>query len=161
MLARPPKPVSMTLNLAPMVDVMMCLIIFFLLGSALVIVEGRPVELPYARSAQQFEAGEPGARVVVNVRRTEDPAHPAQFIVAGFDGKQATELVLTPELLTRHLESAAAAARERGEEVRCVIRADRELEWRHVEVALRACGTARIGRVLFSANSGPDPGEIP
>src|SRR5690606_38234353 len=35
-LRRIPKPANMTLNLAPMVDVMMCLIIFFLLGSRLV-----------------------------------------------------------------------------------------------------------------------------
>ena len=68
MLFKPPKPVGMTLNLAPMVDVMMCLIIFFLLASKLVDAQHRPLNLPYARAALEVGRGELGPRVVTTTR---------------------------------------------------------------------------------------------
>jgi biopolymer transport protein ExbD len=45
---KPPEPANLDLNLAPMVDVMMCLIIFFLLASKLVQAENYELELPWA-----------------------------------------------------------------------------------------------------------------
>jgi biopolymer transport protein ExbD len=151
----------MTLNLAPMVDVMMCLIIFFLLGSTLVLEESRPVELPWALAAQQVDRSELGSRVVVNVRPAPDRNLPAEYVVVGWDGRNVTETVLTPEQLQAYLMSEAAAARARQEEICCVIRADRDVRYREVETALRGCGLAKIARVVFSVNSGGPPGEPP
>ncbi|MBN2447607.1 MAG: biopolymer transporter ExbD, partial [Phycisphaerae bacterium] len=64
-----PKPVSMTLNLAPMVDVMMCLIIFFLLASQLVDSENFEMKLPWAAAAETVAQSELGRRVTINVVR--------------------------------------------------------------------------------------------
>lgn len=161
MLFRPPRPVSMALNLAPMVDVMMCLIIFFLLGSTLVLEESRPVELPWALAAQQVDRSELGARVVVNVRPALEREQPAEYVVVGWDGRNVTETVLTPPQLHAHLMSAAAAARARQEPICCVIRADRDVKYQEVETALRGCGLARIARVVFSVSSGAPPQEPP
>lgn len=162
MRVHPPKPTNMTLNLAPMVDVMMCLIIFFLLGSSLALEEGRPVELPFAITAGQAERGDTGARVVVNVRRPESGGDEAEFVIGGaWDGTQVIERKLTPDELERHLAGAAAAAASRGEAVRAVIRADRGVGYGQVETALRACGKAKIGRVIFSANPGRPPEASP
>jgi biopolymer transport protein ExbD len=161
MLFRPPKPVSMALNLAPMVDVMMCLIIFFLLGSTLVLEESRPVELPWARAAQPVDRSELGSRVVVNVRPAVNREMPAEYVVVGWDGRNVTETVLAPEQLHAHLISEAAAARVRQEEISCVIRADRDVKYQEVETALRGCGLARIARVVFSVSGGPPPEEPP
>ncbi len=155
-LFRPPKPTSMTLNLAPMVDVMMCLIIFFLLGSTLVLEEGRPVELPYAISAQQIDPSEYGSRVVINVRPVDEATGEASYVVVGWDGRQIVERHLTPEQLRDHLIATAAMAKERGG-VNCVIRADRAVEYRNVEQVLRACGLANITKVVFGTNPGTDP----
>lgn len=149
----------MILNLAPMVDVMMCLIIFFLLGSTLVLEESRPVELPWALAAQQMDRSELGSRIVVNVRPAPNPDMPAEYVVVGWDGRNVTEALFTPEQLHTHLMSAAAAARARQEEICCVIRADRDVKYREVETALRGCGLARIARVVFSVSSGTPPGE--
>jgi biopolymer transport protein ExbD len=157
MLFRVPRPTSMTLNLAPMVDVMMCLIIFFLLGSSLVIEETRPVELPYALSAEARDRGLQGPRIVVNVRPAEGDRAGAQYIVAGWDGRRITEHVFTAEQLQAHLRASVAAAADHNDEVRCVIRADRSVAYEHVEAVMRACGRARIARVSFSAQPGPEP----
>ncbi len=84
MLFRPPKPVAMTLNLAPMVDVMMCLIIFFLLASKLVDAQHRPLNLPYAQAALEVKRSELGPRVVINVRpRADDPLRAEYVVEAG------------------------------------------------------------------------------
>ena len=84
---RPPKPTGMTLNLAPMVDVMMCLIIFFLLASKLVDAENHPLELAYAVAAQEVERSELGSRVTINVRPSRGGApDQADYVVVDFDG---------------------------------------------------------------------------
>jgi biopolymer transport protein ExbD len=156
MLFRPPKPVCMTLNLAPMVDVMMCLIIFFLLGSSLVLEETRPLELPHALAAAQIELSDIGSRVVINVRPSAADDDQADFVVVGWDGRQIVEQRLDPDELERHLLRVAAASPNLGE-VRCVIRADREVAFTHVERVLRSAGLAKIGRIVFAANPGADP----
>jgi biopolymer transport protein ExbD len=158
MLFRPPKPVSMTLNLAPMVDVMMCLIIFFLLGSSLVLEETRPLQLPSALAAAQIEMSELGSRVVVNVRKSDTGDDQADYVVVGWDGYQIVEQRLTPDELEKHLLRVAATA-ENIDDVRCVVRADRDVAFTHVERVLRSAGLAKIGRIVFAANPDAEAGS--
>lgn len=150
----------MTLNLAPMVDVMMCLIIFFLLGSSLVLEETRPLELPHALAAAQVELSGLGERVVINVRKSDAEGDTADFVVAGWDGQRIVEQRLAPEELDRHLMRVAATA-SKVEDVRCVIRADRDVGYAHVERVLRAAGLAKIGHIVFAANPGSDAETVP
>lgn len=150
----------MTLNLAPMVDVMMCLIIFFLLGSSLVLEETRPLELPTALAAAQVELSGLGERVVINVRKSDAGDDTADFVVAGWDGQRIVEQRLAPEELDRHLARVAANA-PKLEEVRCVIRADRDVGYQQVERVLRAAGLAKIAKIVFAANPGTDAETIP
>lgn len=159
MLFRPPKPVGMTLNLAPMVDVMMCLIIFFLLASKLVDFQHRPLDLPYARAALEVERSELGARVVINVRPSVDGPVLAEYVVEGWDGRAITERTLQPDEIAPYLRGHADRARQRDSDLRCVIRADRDVAYGHVEVVLRGCGLAKIAKVVFSARAGQDPEE--
>ena len=158
MLFRPPKPVGMTLNLAPMVDVMMCLIIFFLLASKLVDAQHRPLNLPYARAALEVGRGELGPRVVINVRPSDDDPLRAEYIVEAWDGQNITERVLQPEEINGYLQARADRAVDK-DELRCVIRADQDVAYGHVEVVLRGCGLAKIAKVVFSARSGQEPEE--
>ena len=159
---RPPKPVGMTLNLAPMVDVMMCLIIFFLLASKLVDAQHRPVNLPYAKAATEIERGELGRRVVINVQARSDDPLKADYIVEAWDGKNITERRLEPGDVEGYLQARAESARAAAagnpdDAIRCVIRADQEVCYAHVEVVLRGCGLAKISKVTFSARAGDDP----
>ena len=157
MLFRPPKPVGMTLNLAPMVDVMMCLIIFFLLGSKIVDAERRPLNLPYAKAALESGPGESGPRVVINVRPAEDDDLQAEYVVMAWDGSKLTERTLDRDEITAYLQGRARMAAERGDKLSCIIRADRDVAYGHVEVVLRGCGLAKIAKVVFSARAGDDP----
>jgi biopolymer transport protein ExbD len=155
---RPPKPVNVTLNLAPMVDVMMCLIIFFLLASKLVSSQHRPLKLPHAIAAREPQPGELGERVVVNVRAAaEDPTR-AEFVVQTWDGQKIGERILAPDTVAAYLQTRVEKAGA-ADRLRCVVRADKQVAYGDVEVVLRACGLARIGKVTFGANTGEDPEE--
>lgn len=159
MLKRPPKPVSLTLNLAPMVDVMMCLIVFFLLAARIVDAELRPIELPWAKSAASGVSAEGGSRIVINVQVTGENS--VSYLITGWDGRDITDLSLKAEELAPLLTMKARDAAARQDEIRCVIRADREAAFSHVESVLRACGVAHIARVAFAANSGEPPAVQP
>lgn len=162
MLFKPPKPVGMHLNLAPMVDVMMCLIIFFLLASKLVNAAHKPLELPYAVAAKEVERSELGARVVINVRPKGGGAvGEADFVVNGWDGREITERLLQPTEIEGYLAAAAKQAAGTKETLSCVIRADREVTYKNVETVLVACGKAKITNIVFSAKAGAEPERAP
>ncbi len=148
----------MTLNLAPMVDVMMCLIVFFLLASKLA-TELQPVELPWAEAARVVEPSELGNTVTITVRPETARGDTAEYLVTDWDGQRIVELSLESEQIERLLAARARRARESGDTLRCVVRADREVRYAHVEVVLRACGLADISNVVFPANKGLDPEE--
>lgn len=152
----PPKPVSMTLNLAPMVDVIMCLIIFFLLASEMVEKESlAEIKLPAAIAAKQVEGKELGSRVTINVRATgAGPNVDAEYVVVDWNGDAITERVLKPEELEGLLRSRAATSKEK---LRCVIRADKDAQYQHIENVLRACGKAKIADIVFPAIRGTEP----
>lgn len=162
MIPRPPRPVGMELNLAPMVDVMMCLIIFFMLASTLVDAESRPLNLPYAVAAKEIEKKELGARVVINVRKAAADERITEYVVARFepqsDGNiKLVERVLEPRDVEGYLKAAKARADAAKDEIRCVIRGDKEVMYRDIEVVLRGCGLAKIAKITFSANAGDEP----
>jgi biopolymer transport protein ExbD len=146
----------MTLNLAPLVDVMMCLIVFFLLASKMVAAELNPVNLAWAMASRPVEPGDLGDRVTVTVRRGLGD-ETAEYVVAEWDGTQIVERSLSSAEIERLLVARANSARERSRELRCVVRADRMIRYRHVEGVLRSCGLAKIRNVVFSVNEGAPP----
>lgn len=152
----PPKPAPMTLNLAPMVDVMMCLIIFFLLASKLATSEF-DVELPWAISAKVVDQAQLGNAVTIGVRPSPEDERTAEYVVADWDGQQVVQRALTPDQIETLLMARSVRAHDRGEELRCVIRADRGVMYQHVEVVLRACGLAKISKIVFPAQKGAGP----
>jgi biopolymer transport protein ExbD len=153
---KPPQPANMDLNLAPMVDVMMCLIIFFLLASKMVDSENYQLRLPWAAAAEEVQKAELGNRVTVNVvrEREDGGAERVRFITAEWDGQQVRQIERTPADLERLLIERARRAAETRDELRCAIRADQEAHYADVEVVLRAAGKAQIAKIVFAAQQG-------
>lgn len=161
---KPPQPANLDLNLAPMVDVMMCLIIFFLLASKLVQAENYELELPWAVAATPVEQTELGNRVTVNVvRDSESLDDPAQLIMVEWD-PQTQEIVQTPHTIGAIQQifiARKAKAEAEGVDLRCVIRADEDCTYADVEAVLRAAGVAKIQEIVFAANQGETPVDLP
>jgi biopolymer transport protein ExbD len=66
---------------------------------------------------------------------------------------------MKPEEVEGLVKTRAARAKAEGNTLRCVIRADQQVQYQHVEVVLRACGLAQVKDVVFSANEGLGPKE--
>ncbi len=159
-LPRAPQPRSLTLNLAPMVDVMMCLIVFFLLATKLVSYSNRPLRLPWAQEARTAPTGGAGT-YVINVRPLDDTGDNVEYVTTGWAGEAVAEITVPAERLTDNLAAAKAEATRRGETLRCVIRADQRAKYAAIETVLMACGRAQVAEIAFGAQIGADPEPAP
>lgn len=157
---RPPRSVSLTLNLAPMVDVMMCLIIFFLLAGNIVQSDHRKLDMAYAVAAKTADTSKLGQRVVINVIVPESGG-PTEYLVTGWDGQRLVDRLIPAAEIPALLAARKAEAAARRDEVRCVIRAQRDARYKDIEVVLRGCGLAQIKSIVFGVNSGEEPAAAP
>lgn len=135
---KPPKATSLALNLAPMVDVMMCLMIFFMLATKMVEQEKSRISLPVAQSARDTDKESGDIRFVVNVRPRKSDGMPI-YIVREEEMKLADVL--------KRLSAAASVNRN----IECVIRADRDMAYEHVEAIMLGCAQSGIHHVTFGA----------
>ncbi len=128
-------------NATPLIDVVMCLIIFFLIVGKLASERGRQVKLPETSHGQSARAADP---MIVNVVRPEGPGAAwlaglgKVFIV---DREVPDAAVLESLVRDRLLERPATAVE---------IRADRDLPYGAVEPVLRACGQAGAANVRLA-----------
>jgi biopolymer transport protein ExbD len=136
----PPPPTSVTINLASMVDVTMCLMIFFMLTTEMVKNENSAIDLPLAVSAKSVEKKDLGDRFVINIRDAS---------LTG--GTGATYVVQEKETTLAGLLERLQSERAKRAEVNCVIRADRDLPYRYVQAVMLGCAKAGIQKVTFSA----------
>ena len=127
---------TVALQVAPMVDIVLFLICFFMLASEMVQGQKDPaVELPYMRSP--LAAVETRAEIIVNLRP---------------DGAVTVEGErLTPETLAGLLAGESQRAKSRGRPLRVVVRADRRQRFAALDDVLVACRKAGLDQVVFRA----------
>ncbi len=122
-------------NVTPLIDVIMCLIIFFLLCGQFARDEAKRVSLPIADLGQEVDKQ---GQLLVNLVAQPDPGAPPQ-IYAG----------------ARPVSVDALAAFLRQEEARnpdlnVMIRADQSLAYSYISPLLVACAQANIKSVNFA-----------
>jgi len=141
---RPPRITPIAINLAPMVDVMMCMLIFFMLATKMVERENSTIDLPLALAAKEIDKSSLGNRFVVNVRK------------AGAGVEFVLDEMATPEEQVRlRLQTAIVKSKEENlGEINFVIRGQRDVAYRDVERLLKMCRDAKIRNVTFSALQG-------
>lgn len=137
-----PTTTPIKLNLAPMVDVSMCLLVFFLVTTKMVERENSEIDLPIARAARDVEKQELGNRFVVNVRDAR---------LAG--GAGAVYLIQEEALPLSEVLQRLRTVRRHDPDVNCVIRADRSLPYRYVQRVMMGCAREDVRKVTFSAVS--------
>lgn len=136
-----PVETPIRVNLAPVVDVTMSLLIFFLLSTRMVERESSTrIDLPVARSARDTDRQELGNRFVVNVRdaRAEGGAD-VEYVVE--EKKMSLNDVLNRLTEVKRIQP----------DVNCIIRADRTLPFEHIQRVMVGCGQIGVTKVTFSA----------
>jgi biopolymer transport protein ExbD len=127
------------INVTPLIDVIMCLIIFFLLCGKFARDEvSQKVKLPQAQLGQQVTDQQ--GRLVINVVPAEAGAPP--------------EIIVRARPL-RAEELAGFLARERmaNPELKVIIRADKDVMYNYVSPVLMACAQANIKSVDYATRN--------
>ena len=124
------RPYGAVINIAPLIDIVFLLIIFFMTVSQMTKMEVEEVTLPEAREGKQPVELATG-RLIINLRKD------GRIVMAG--------QTCSPTILRRIL---AREVKERGkEELSVLVRGDREAPWKRAAAILRACAQLGIDRV--------------
>lgn len=143
-------------NATPLIDVVMCLIIFFLLVGKLASDRGAAVRLPDSLSGREEQAASvlvvtisplPGAPIVSGLPTPGEPGWSALGVSVQADGAILAD--------ARELESAVRSALAKDAGASIQLRADRDLPFGVVEPVLRACGNAGARTIRFAAEKQP------
>ena len=136
-------------NVTPLIDIVMCLIIFFMLVAKIGVSTGaEQMEIPETIRGLKIE--DMGNTLLLNVKRSagDEPGITAlvnekqqqiRLSQMGASGKMESPLV---DVLTR--------LRNRNEEFRIIIRAEKDLPYRDLELVLLAAGQANVKNVNFN-----------
>lgn len=122
-----PKPAGAKINVTPMIDVVMVLIVFYLIVGKLA--TDQRADLPLPQSATG-EVEDVAGAIVVDVRRGLEPGAPARISLAGV------------ELSAEALEAALRSEFEGGAQRPLRIRADRTLAYGAVRPTIEAARRA-------------------
>jgi biopolymer transport protein ExbD len=121
------------INVTPLIDIVMVLIVFYLLVGNLAVDRRGELELPESARGEPAEPTDTPISIVINP-----------------DGTMSVEAILTPaEVVPRMLE--VLLEQRPGRAVQ--IRADRAAPYREVRAALDACREARVTQVQLAARS--------
>lgn len=131
-------------NVTPLIDIVMCLIIFFLICGNIAQEEtGGDISIPEANLGQ--ELGEMRGRIVVAVSNTKaDPNDAVGRVEYMIRGKtiRADDLPATLRAEVQDLPDA-----------KVLVRADRELRYDAISPVLVACAKAKVKSVHFSTQT--------
>ncbi len=123
------------INVTPLIDVIMCLIIFFLLCGQFAKDESKAVALPFAQLGQEVDKQ---GQLLVNV-------------VAKVDPRQSPDIFVGSHLVSQEtLASFLNDERSKNPDLKVMIRADMSVTYDHISPLLVACAQANITSVNFS-----------
>lgn len=129
---------GIALNMAPMIDIVFLLIIFFMTVQEFSRLELEAVDLTRADEAQ-VEIQPPPERMVINVRAD------GGLVVGGTE----VSLARVTELLARERQRLLAAGRET--DLNVIVRADGGVRYERIQALMQEAAALDIWRVTFAA----------
>lgn len=129
------------INVTPLIDVIMCLIIFFLLCGKFAKDEANAkVKLPEAQLGQQMLDQQ--GRLVINVVPSEKP------------GGKPEILLRAKPVRAEELARFLAQERKATPELKVIIRADKEVTYNYISPVMVSCAEANIESVDYAIQNG-------
>lgn len=140
-----PRLTESTVNVTPLIDVVMVLIVFFMLVARIGVSTGaEPMPLPETLTGVRIE--DLGNTLTLNVRH-EAMAQPQ---VTALVGGQMRELPLADGRGGQPLLDTLRAMRERNRDFKVILRAPKDMPYRYLEPVLQACAQAAVKNVNFT-----------
>jgi biopolymer transport protein ExbD len=133
-------------NVTPLVDIVMCLIIFYMLVAKIGVDTGadKKIDLPVSLQGNKLE--DLGNTVTLNVSAGAE--QPFVTTLSTTTGK--TEEIKVVEGDKRPLRSLLQVYRRQNERFKVIIRGDQDLDYRFLEPVLVACNEAQVRDVNFA-----------
>lgn len=122
-------------NMAPMIDMVFLLLIFFMVASHLSSMERVPVPLPVADKAKVPE--EARDRQLVSILALDETGEEAYIFM---NLKKVGLEEFGPEIIRLH---------EADENLQVYLRADRRVKHKHIKAVMEACAQAGIADIIF------------
>ncbi len=142
-------------NVTPLIDVIMCLIIFFMLATKIGVSRGELKALELPKTILGKEIKDFGNTLTLNIQPTnlDEPQITTQVDGATKDIKMVDAsggTVTRPLLLIlkKYKETHAVGS--------IIIRADRDLAYKQLEQVLLTCADAEISNIAYETGNGPD-----
>jgi len=132
------------INIAPLIDVVFLLIIFFMTVSQFTRVEVEDLTLPEAEKGEKPKKLGPG-RLIVNVRKD------GRIVVSG----RALSVESLERLLAEELKD------RRPEDLTVLLRGDKDMAWKTAAAVMQACAAKGIARVRVAVVEPGAPGAEP
>lgn len=123
------------INMAPMIDMVFLLLIFFMVASHLTALERVPVLLPVADEAKVPE--EARDRQIITILSMDDT------------GERAKIFMNLQEVNLEQFTAAIGKQFEADENLRVYLRADRRVKHKHVKAVMGACADAGVVDIIF------------
>lgn len=136
-------------NVTPLIDVVMCLIIFYMLVAKIGVTSGADPSISIPVSVLGKDLKDLGNTLLLNVREVAD----TPFVTALVDGSQRSPQevrIIDPVTNTRPLREVLKKLRGNNPEFKVIIRGDRDMSYKSLEPVLIACMEANVKDVNFN-----------
>ena len=136
-------------NVTPLIDVVMCLIIFYMLVAKIGVNTGADPSIAIPVTQMGNELKDLGNTLVLNVREVADVPFVTALVDTSTRAPQELKIV-DPTTNTRPLREVLKRLRAGNPEFKVIIRGDRDMSYKSLEPVLIACMEANVKDVNFN-----------
>jgi biopolymer transport protein ExbD len=135
-------------NVTPLIDVVMCLIIFYMLVAKIGIDTGQDLRIQLPISLQGIKLTDMGNTATLNV---DSPSFGDEPNVTALDPRSGEKVMLKLiDGANQPLKAFLQLGRQGNSEFKVIIRSDQNLAYRFLEPVLRVCNDVKVRNVNFA-----------
>jgi biopolymer transport protein ExbD len=140
-------------NVTPLIDIVMCLIIFFMLVAKIGVSTGADASITIPASELGAELKDPGQALTLNVRpgAGEDPMVTA--LVEGSTNQPQEIKLIDTVTNTRPLLEVLKKIKANKPDLKIIIRGDEEMAYKFLQPVLITCVEAKVKNVNFNTKT--------
>jgi biopolymer transport protein ExbD len=136
-------------NVTPLIDIVMCLIIFYMLVAKIGVNTGQDAKIELPTSLLGIQLKDMGNTVTLNIARPPSGDEPVVTTLNPQTGQMEDLKIL--DGTKRPLSAFLKLLKGQNAEFKVIIRADQNLDYRFIEPVLIICAEAAVKNVNFAA----------
>jgi len=136
-------------NVTPLIDIVMCLIIFYMLVAKIGVNMGQDAKIELPTSLLGITLKDLGNTVTLNVARPPSGDEPLVTMLDPSSGQMVDLKII--DGTKRPLQTFLKKLKGENAEFKVIIRGDQNLEYRYLEPVLVTCSEAAVKNVNFAA----------